>query len=54
MNDVLQYGINTDLDKSDMRGAIKTFHSQIRESFEIMKNWSPEKEYLGIQKTISR
>ena len=52
MNDVFHKGINTYLDKSDMQGAITAFHEQIRASVEIMENWSPMKEYSGIQKIM--
>ena len=52
MSDEMQKGINISLDKSDMQGAITAFPDQMRESFEIMKNWSHEKEYSGIQKIM--
>ncbi len=52
MNGVFHKGINTNLDKSDMQGAIMSFHEQIRVSTEIMENWSPRKEYSGIQKIM--
>ena len=40
--------INKNLDKSDMRGAIKSFSSQIEESLKIINNWSLNKKYSGI------
>ena len=49
MNDVVKKGINADLDKSNMQGAIMSFPSHIAESFEIMTHWSPMQEYVGIQ-----
>ena len=52
MNDIFHRGKNTNLDKSDMQGAIRTFHEQIRTSIEIMKNWSPKKEYSDIRKIM--
>jgi hypothetical protein len=44
MNDVVKKGINADLDKSNMQGAIMSFPSHIAESFEIMTHWSPMQE----------
>ena len=52
MSDEKQKGINISLDKSDMQGAITAFPNQMRESFEIMNNWSHKKEYSGIQKIM--
>ena len=37
--------INFNVDVSNMKDAIKSFPNQIRESFEIMKNWSSINEY---------
>ena len=52
MSDVVQKSIDTDLDQSNMHGAISSFPDQLEESFEIIKNWSPVKEYQGIQKIM--
>ena len=52
MRDVLPKGIISNLDKSNMQGAITAFPGQMGESFEMMKNWSPMKEYSGIQKIM--
>ena len=41
--------LNTALDQSDMRGAIMGFPDQIKQSFYIMKNWTPHNEYNDIQ-----
>ena len=52
MSDVLHKENNVDLDKSNMQGAIMAFPDQLVESFEIMKNWSPSREYVGIEKIM--
>ena len=52
MSSALQNSINTDLDQSDMHGAITAFPDQLRESFKIMESWTPLKEYSGIQKIM--
>ena len=52
MSDVFHKEINFDLDKSNMQGAIMAFPDHIVESFEIMKNWSPSREYVGIEKIM--
>ena len=44
--------LNTELDQSDMKGAIAGFPEQIRASFSIMKDWTSTHEYLDIQKII--
>ena len=52
MRNILQKGLNTDLDQSDMKGAITSFPDQIGESFAIMEKWSPDKEYTDIKNII--
>ena len=44
--------LNTELDQSDMKGAITGFPEQIRASFSIIKDWESTREYLDIQKII--
>ena len=44
--------IKSDIDKSNMQEAIASFPSQIAESFANMKNWSPIREYTGIQNIL--
>jgi len=51
MNETIS-ALNTELDQSDMKGAIAGFREQIRESFSIMKDWTSMHEYLGIQKIM--
>jgi hypothetical protein len=34
--------LNTELDQSDMKGAIAGFPDQIKKSFTIMSNWAPQ------------
>ena len=41
--------LNTTLDQSDMKGAITSFPDQIKKSFSIMNNWTPQNEYNDIQ-----
>ena len=41
--------LNTNLDQSDMKGAITGFPSQIKKSFSIMSSWVPHKKYRDIQ-----
>ena len=48
MNEKIDFSI----DVSNMKDAIKSFPNQIRESFEIMKNWSSINEYDEIQKIL--
>ena len=45
MNEKIDFSI----DVSNMKDAIKSFPNQIRESFEIMQNWSLINEYDEIQ-----
>jgi len=52
MNDVINKRINTNLDKSNMQGAISSFPNQINKSFEIMSNWTSIKEYKGIKQIM--
>jgi len=47
---ILNY--NTNLDQSDMRGAITEFPNQIKKSFSIMNNWVPYKKYQNIQNIL--
>ena len=47
MNEVIPV-LNTELDQSDMRGAIIDFPHQIIQSFSIMKNWTSHNEYNDI------
>ena len=47
MNEVVPV-LNTELDQSDMRGAIIDFPHQIIQSFSIMKNWTSHNEYNDI------
>ena len=51
MNEVIPV-LNTELDQSDMRGAIIDFPDQIIQSFSIMKNWAPRNEYNDIQSIL--
>ena len=44
--------INTELDRSDMRGAITSFSKQISTSFSIMKDWTFSNEYIDIQEIL--
>ena len=41
---------NSELDQSDMKGAIASFSKQISTSFSIMEDWRSLREYLDIQK----
>ena len=49
MDQVLEQHINMELDHSNMKGAIANFPSQIKESFDIIRSWSPVNTYMGIQ-----
>ena len=51
MNEIIPV-LNTELDQSDMRGAIINFPDQIIQSFSIMKNWEPRNEYNDIQSIL--
>ena len=44
--------LNTELDQSDMRGAIAGFPDQITKSFSIMSNWKPQNEYKDIRQIM--
>ena len=44
--------LNTELDRSDMRGAIIDFPDQIIQSFSIMKNWTSHNEYNDIHSIL--
>ena len=44
--------LNTELDQSDMRGAIAGFPHQIKKSFSIMGNWMPQNNYIDIRAII--
>ena len=44
--------LNTELDQSDMKGAITGFPDQIKESFSIMSNWAPQNEYNDIRQIL--
>ena len=46
--------LNTELDQSDMKGAIVGFPEQIRASYSIMKDWASTHEYLDIQKILNQ
>ena len=41
--------LNTVLDQSDMKGAITGFPDQIKQSFSIINNWTPQNKYNDIQ-----
>ena len=41
--------MNAELDQSDMKGAIAGFPGQIKQSFIIMKNWTPRNVYSDIR-----
>ena len=44
--------LNTELDQSNMRGAIADFPDQIKKSFSIMGNWKPQNEYKDIRQIM--
>ena len=44
--------LNTELDQSNMRGAIAGFPDQIKKSFSIMSNWKPQNEYKDIRQIM--
>ena len=48
MSEVIS-ALNTELDQSDMRGAIGGFPHQINQSFSIMSNWTPQNNYIDIR-----
>ena len=51
MNEVIPV-LNTELDQSDMRGAIIDFPDQIIQSFSIMKNWTYHNKYNDIHSIL--
>ena len=51
MSEVIS-SLNTGLDQSDMRSAIAGFPDQIRQSFSIMSNWTPQNNYIDIRAII--
>jgi len=44
--------LNTNLDQSDMKGAISGFPRQIKDSFSIMSNWVPKNKYQNIENIV--